>query len=75
MMNIEVGYLESVQNLMRNNALDFVDIMKIASENTAKYINVYDRKGSIEVDKDADIIVLDPDVNIVQTYVRGTPQL
>lgn len=75
MMNIEVGYLESVQNLMRNNGLDLADIMKIASENTAKYIDVYDRKGSIEVDKDADIIVLDEDVNLVQTYIQGTPYL
>lgn len=75
MMNIEVGYLESVQNLMKNNDLDFASIMKIASENTAKYINVYDKKGSIEVNKDADIIVLDHDVNLVQTYVQGTSQL
>src|SRR5699024_4768329 len=75
MMNIEVGYLESVQNLMRNNNMDFSDIMKIASENTAKYINVYDKKGSIEVNKDADIIVLDHDANLVQTYVQGVSQL
>ena len=75
LLDVEVGYLESVQNLMRNNDLDFADIAKIASENTAKYINIYDRKGSIEVNKDADIIVLDQDKNLVQTYVQGNPQL
>lgn len=75
MLGIEVGYLESVQNLMKWNELDYFDIMKIASENTAKYIDVYDRKGSLEIDKDADIIVLDDEKNIVQTYVVGVPQL
>ena len=74
LLDVEVGYLESVQNLMRNNHLDFADIAKIASENTAKYIDIYDRKGSIEVNKDADIIVLDKDKNLVQTYIQGTPQ-
>lgn len=74
LLDVEVGYLESVQNLMRNNHLDFADIAKIASENTAKYIDIYDRKGSIEVNKDADIIVLDKDKNLVQTYIQGIPQ-
>lgn len=75
MINIEVGYLESVQNLMHNNKLDLKDIMKIASENTAKYIDLYDKKGSLEVNKDADIIVLDDQTDIVQTYVLGQAQL
>lgn len=74
-LSIEVGYLESVQNLMKWNNLDYADIMKIASENTAKYIDVYDRKGSLEKNKDADIIVLDEDTNLVQTYVLGVPHL
>ena len=75
MLSVEIGYLESVQNLMKWNNLDYADIMKIASENTAKYINVYDRKGSLEKHKDADIIVLDEDTNLVQTYVLGVPQV
>lgn len=74
MLDVEVGYLESIQNLMENNKLNFTDIMKIASENTAKYINIYDKKGSIEANKDADIIVLDNNKNLVQTYINGTPQ-
>lgn len=75
MIEIEVGYLESVQNLMKNNGLDLTDIMKIASENTAKYIGIYDKKGSLEKDKDADIIVLNDETDIVQTYVQGVAQL
>ena len=75
MLNIEIGYLESVQNLMKWNNLDYADIMKIASENTAKYIDVYDHKGSLEKHKDADIIVLDENTELVQTYVLGVPQV
>lgn len=75
MLDVEVGYLESVQNLMRNNNLDFSDIAKIASENTAKYVKLDHRKGSIEPSKDADIIVLDQEKNLVQTYIHGIAQL
>lgn len=75
MLTVEVGYLESVQNLMKWNNLSYADIMKIASENTAKFINIYDKKGSIEIHKDADIIVLDDETNLVQTYVLGVPQV
>jgi len=34
--------------------------LKIVSENSAKRYGIYDRKGSIEVGKDADFILLDP---------------
>lgn len=74
MEEIEIGYLTSVKNLMKNNNLSLMDIMTIASINTAKYINVYDRKGSLEIDKDADIIVLDENINLVDVYVSGVRQ-
>lgn len=75
MKAIEFGYLDSVQNLVKNNNLTLRDIMKIGSENTAKYINIFDKKGSLEVGKDADIVILDDSLNLVQTYVSGVSQL
>ena len=43
------------------------DVFRMASETPAKIMGVFDRKGSIEEGKDADIIVLDRDINL--TYV------
>lgn len=43
------------------------DAFRMASETPAKIMGVFDRKGSIEEGKDADIIVFDRDINL--TYV------
>ena len=43
------------------------DAFRMASETPAKIMGVFDRKGSIEEGKDADIIVFDKDINL--TYV------
>ena len=39
--------------------------------NPARCIGVDDRKGSITVGKDADIVVLNDDYSVEQTYCRG----
>ena len=44
-----------------------IDVFRMASETPAKIMGVFDRKGSIEEGKDADIIVFDKDINL--TYV------
>lgn len=43
------------------------DVFRMASETPAKIMGVFDRKGSIEEGKDADIIAFDRDINL--TYV------
>ena len=43
------------------------DVFRMASETPAKIMGVFDRKGSIEEGKNADIIVFDRDINL--TYV------
>jgi len=44
---------------------------KMASLNPAKAIGVDDRKGSIEVEKDADIVVLNNDLTVYMTIIEG----
>lgn len=39
--------------------------------NPATLLGVNDRKGSIQAGKDADLVVLDPEYNVVMTYARG----
>ena len=43
--------------------------------NPARCLGVDDRKGSLEVGKDADIVVLNDDYSVVQTYCKGVAQL
>lgn len=43
--------------------------------NPATCIGMEDRKGSIQVGKDGDLVVLDTDYSVLQTYCMGQPQL
>lgn len=69
--HLELGYLESVQNLVKNIAPSIHEVIQMTSENPAKYIGVFDRKGSLEVGKDADLLVIDKDYRLKATYCRG----
>ena len=63
--------IDGVKNIMHIAGADIYDIIRMASVNPAKQIGVYDRKGSIEIGKDADILLLDEDYNIRYTICRG----
>ena len=43
--------------------------------NPARCLGIDDRKGSIMVGKDADVVVLDTDYSVIQTYCKGNAQL
>ena len=45
--------------------------MKLLTENPAKLIGVFDKKGSIEEGKDADLVILDEENSVVDTFVMG----
>ncbi len=47
------------------------DIIKMASENPAKQIGIFKRKGSITEGKDADLLIVDEKFNIIYTICRG----
>ncbi len=44
----------------------------LLTENPARCIGLFETKGSIEIGKDADFIILNKDLEIMQVYVRGT---
>ncbi len=69
--DLELSFIKSVQNMIANVNPKVHDIIKMTSENCAKYLGVYDRKGSIEVGKDADLLIVDRDFNIEATYCMG----
>ncbi|MDV4152026.1 N-acetylglucosamine-6-phosphate deacetylase [Clostridium sp. AL.422] len=70
--DLEMSFIDSVKNVIKHSKVDIFDIMKMASINPAKYVNVYDKKGSIAVNKDADLLVIDEEFNLIETIVRGS---
>lgn len=72
--DLELSYLKSVQNVVKNVDASIGDIVKMTAENPAKYIDVYDKKGSIEKGKDADLLVIDGLWNLQDVYVKGVKQ-
>jgi N-acetylglucosamine-6-phosphate deacetylase len=60
-----------VRNMVKLVGLSIQDAVKMATINPAKVIGLDEKKGSLAEGKDADILVLDEDVNVVMTIVGG----
>lgn len=63
--------IDSVRNMLQFTSLTLQEVIKLASVNPAKQVRVFDRKGSIEVGKDADIVILNSQLDITMTICRG----
>ncbi len=61
----------AIQNMMRFTECGLGDVLMMASENPAKVLGVFDRKGSVKIGKDADLVVLDEHFNVVLTVCGG----
>lgn len=64
-------YIDGVKNMKKYLDLSIQELIKISSLNPAKLHQIDDRKGSIRLGKDADMLLLDQNFNIVRTYTRG----
>lgn len=62
---------KGVWNVYTNSSIPLWECVNGASLNPATTIGVADRKGSIEVGKDADVIITDPEFNIKKTIIGG----
>lgn len=51
--------------------LSIHDIQKISSMNAAKQLGVFDRKGSLQVGKDADVVLFNEEFEIQHTFCLG----
>ena len=61
-------------NLLKFTGRPLEEILPILTENPAKLVGIYDRKGSIADGKDADLVLLDEDAKISEVFVMGNKQ-
>jgi len=62
----------AAKNILNYTGCSLEEVIRMASVNPAKQLNVFDRKGSIAEGKDADIVILDENMEVVMTFCRGT---
>ena len=69
------GSIATMDRLIRTAVtqaeIPFVDVVRMTSETPARIMGIYDRKGSLEVSKDADLVMLDRDLNVVGVWSMG----
>lgn len=61
----------AIRNMMHFTNCSLFDAAKMASENPAKALGIFHKKGSIAVGKDADLVVLDEQYQVVMTVCGG----
>ena len=66
---------EGLRILVEEAMIPFNYAINSCTINPAKCLGIDDRKGSIMVGKDADIVVLDTDYSVIQTYCKGDAKL
>jgi len=61
----------ALKNMMAFTGCPLNEAIEMASANPAKQLDIYDRKGSIAVNKDADIVILNDEMEVIMTFCRG----
>lgn len=64
--------LYGIYNLVEKLKLPMETVLLFSSLNPAVLHGIDDRKGSIEINKDGDIVIIDDDYQVVDTYVNGS---
>ncbi|KOS69105.1 N-acetylglucosamine-6-phosphate deacetylase [Lysinibacillus contaminans] len=63
---------DAMKNMLNYcDGCNLADVIKMTSTNPAKQLNISDRKGSIRVGKDADLVVLNSEYDVLMTFCRG----
>ncbi len=60
-----------IRTMVQKADIPLEDAVRMASETPARIMGVYDRKGSLQKGKDADILVLDNDLNVRAVWAMG----
>lgn len=66
--------IKMVRNLVKECGIDEITAINAATKNIATFLEI-ERKGSIKENYDADIIVIDDEYQVLQTYIGGVEKL
>src|SRR5699024_1342094 len=67
-----ITMIDCVRNMLKIEEVTLRDIVKMTAVNPAKQLHIYDKKGSITVGKDADLVIMDDNFDIHYTICQGT---
>jgi N-acetylglucosamine-6-phosphate deacetylase len=62
---------DAFKNILHYTGCSLEEAVQMCSVNPAKQIGVFDRKGSLTVGKDADIVILDENLDVFMTICKG----
>lgn len=60
-----------VQTMVKKANIPLADAVRMASETPARIIGISEQKGSLQKGKDADIVILDKDINVRCVFAEG----
>lgn len=60
-----------IRTMVQKAEIPLEDAVRMVSETPSKIMNVYDRKGSLQRGKDADLMILDDDLNVRAVWAMG----
>jgi N-acetylglucosamine-6-phosphate deacetylase len=66
-----IGLSQMLERFVAMTGCPLSDAIKTVTENPAKVLGLEDRKGTISVEKDADLVLLNPDLSVHATLVGG----
>ncbi|MDY6821936.1 MAG: N-acetylglucosamine-6-phosphate deacetylase [Deferribacterota bacterium] len=62
---------EGLKNMKKFTGAKIGELIDISSANQARLLNIYDKKGSIAIGKDADLVVLNKEFDVLMTVCMG----
>ena len=66
-----VGMEQLVRVMARDTSASIPEVVRMASLTPASRVGIDDRVGSVAKGKRADLLVLDPDLQVQRTFVQG----
>ncbi|MEH7122610.1 N-acetylglucosamine-6-phosphate deacetylase [Bacillus sp. JJ1773] len=63
---------QAIKNMMSYTGCTLEDVIRMGSANPAIQFNAFDKKGSLAVGKDADLVILDENYDVYMTLCHGT---
>lgn len=60
-----------IRTMMKDGGCTLCQAVRMMTENPAKFMHVDNRKGSISIGKDADLVIFDENINVRMTIIKG----